>query len=174
MWKTIDQYPGYMVNECGEVFGKHSRKILRTRKTKGYSQAVLMRDGVRHNVLVHRLVATAFVENPLDLPCVNHKDENKLNNNASNLEWCTYQYNNTYHQRHLKAGAKLRKAVLQFDSFGKLVGMYESAKAASEATGIRKQWIARTARGERKTCNGYSWKWLEDTESTADQIRGMS
>lgn len=45
---------------------------------------------------IHRLVATMFIPNPENLPCVNHKDENKHNNNADNLEWCTVEYNNTY------------------------------------------------------------------------------
>ncbi len=46
--------------------------------------------------LVHRLVAKAFIPNPNNYPCVNHKDENKSNNHADNLEWCTYKYNVQY------------------------------------------------------------------------------
>lgn len=165
MWKVIQQYPNYMINEQGEVFSLYHNKILKPKTSRGYTHVVLMRNGIRHNLLVHRLVANEFVENPKGLPCVNHKDENKTNNHASNLEWCSYQYNNTYRQRHINAGKKLRKAVSQFDDNGNLVGIYDSARAASKATGIREQGIARAARGERKTCKGFIWKWSEQTES---------
>lgn len=47
-------------------------------------------------VFLHRLLAEAFIPNPDNLPCVNHKDENKLNNSIDNLEWCSYSYNNSY------------------------------------------------------------------------------
>lgn len=165
MWKAIEQYPHYLINEAGEIFSLYYKKILRSCvSSTGYARVTLVENGKNHFVAVHRLVANAFVDNPNNLPCVNHKDENKLNNKASNLEWCTYQYNNTYHQRHMKAGAQLRKAVLQFDSDGKLKAIYDSAKAAGDATGIRKEWIARAARGERKTCKGFVWKWAEQTE----------
>jgi hypothetical protein len=50
----------------------------------------------RKNLLVHRLVAKAFIPNPKEYPIVNHKDENKSNNHMDNLEWCTYEYNNNY------------------------------------------------------------------------------
>lgn len=161
MWKMIQQYPNYLVNNYGDVFSLYSNKILRPSNSRGYLHVVLMKNGKRHNMSVHRLVADAFVENPNGFPCVNHKDENKSNNNASNLEWCSYQYNNTYHLRHCKAGEKLRKAVSQYDLDGNLVSVYESARIASEITGIREEWIARAARGERKTCKGFVWKWTE-------------
>lgn len=169
MWKVIPQYPNYMVNERGDVFSLHSKKVLCPSKSSGYYKVILVKDGSRHNLLVHRLVADAFVENPYNLPCVNHIDENKFNNKASNLEWCTYKYNNTYHNRHFEAGKKLQKAVSQFDVNGRLVDTYESVKAASKATGMREQGIARAARGERKTYKGYLWVWTEE-----NQIRSVS
>lgn len=165
MWKTIRQYPNYLINSNGDVFSLNSNKILRPSNSRGYCRVILMKNGKRHNLSVHRLVADAFVENPNGLPCVNHKDENKSNNNASNLEWCSYQYNNTYHLRHYKAGAKMRKAVSQYDLNGNLIGVYDSARAASKITGIREEWIARAARGERKTCKGFVWKWIKQGRS---------
>lgn len=45
---------------------------------------------------IHRLVAEAFIPNPDNLPSINHKDENRTNNRADNLEWCTVAYNSTY------------------------------------------------------------------------------
>lgn len=165
MWKAIKHYPNYRVDENGNVLSLNSNRVLRPSVSKGYAQVTLMEKGVRHCLYIHKLVADAFVENPNNYPCVNHIDENKLNNTASNLEWCTYQYNNTYRNRHFRAGAKLKKAVLQFDNVGKLINSFESARAAANATGIREQSIARAARGERKTCKGFMWAWSEQSES---------
>jgi hypothetical protein len=72
-------------------------KILKPRKDKdGYEYVVLCVNCKTKTVSVHRLVCLAFLENPNNLPCINHKDENPSNNNVENLEWCTYSYNNTY------------------------------------------------------------------------------
>lgn len=59
----------------------------------GYHFVALSKDNGYHNKLVHRLVAEAFIPNPNNYPCVNHKDGNKSNNSVSNLEWCTIKQN---------------------------------------------------------------------------------
>lgn len=73
-------------------------------------------DGNKHNLYVHRLVAYNFIPNPNNYPIINHKDENRSNNNISNLEWCTVSYNNTYNDAHLRrakhAAETLRKKKL--------------------------------------------------------------
>ena len=61
-----------------------------------YKRVNLCINGVGHKKTIHRLVAEAFIPNPNNYPCINHKDENKENNNANNLEWCTYKYNSNY------------------------------------------------------------------------------
>lgn len=65
-------------------------------------------DGKKHLHTSHRMVAEAFIPNPDNLPCVNHKDENKYNNNVINLEWCTYSYNANYNGNAKRIGEKLR------------------------------------------------------------------
>lgn len=56
----------------------------------------LRKKGKNKTLLIHRLVAENFIPNPNNYSCVNHIDENKSNNNVLNLEWCNYEYNNTY------------------------------------------------------------------------------
>ena len=62
----------------------------------GYKMVDLHYNGTRKRFYVHRLVAETFIPNQNNLPCVNHKDENPLNNSVNNLEWCNHQYNVTY------------------------------------------------------------------------------
>ena len=99
MWKDVVGFNGkYRVSDSGEVMSfarSNSGKILKPVKSKttGYLHINL---GRNYRTTVHRLVAEAFIPNPDNLPCVNHKDENKLNNNVDNLEWASYQYNLAY------------------------------------------------------------------------------
>jgi hypothetical protein len=96
IWKPIDGYDQpYKVSNRGRVLGKYG--ILRP-YDNGYGYLVVdfRKDGKRKHLKVHRLVAEAFIRNENNLPEVNHKDENKHNNDASNLEWCDSSYNKKY------------------------------------------------------------------------------
>ena len=86
----------YSVSECGQVWSHVSGRWLKQRRQNaGYLFVSLYNDGNRSfkNTLVHRLVAQAFVPNPEMLRCVNHKDGNKDNNAAANLEWVSHSQN---------------------------------------------------------------------------------
>ena len=111
VWKDIEGFEGlYQVSNLGRVkslprlvpfkqglFRMTSERILRYRVTKqGYATVQLCKPNIQKQELVHRLVARAFIPNPLGLPIINHKDENPLNCNSENLEWCTYKYNSNY------------------------------------------------------------------------------
>ena len=99
-------YPGYeglyQVSNTGQVKslnykGTGKTKILKQGTSKhGYKKVVLYKNKKRKTYLVHRLIAQTFISNPNNWPQVNHKDENKTNNVAWNLEWCTSKYNNNY------------------------------------------------------------------------------
>lgn len=109
IWKDIPEYEGlYQVSNLGRIKslprkGTHTTKerIMNfTKSNKGYFIAVLSKDYKKKSFSVHRLVAQAFIPNPNNLPQVNHKDENKENNNINNLEWCSNWYN-THYGNHL-------------------------------------------------------------------------
>lgn len=118
IWKSVLNYEGiYEISNLGNIKSL-DRKIPDGRKEnsfrikKGntikasklkYSQVILCKNKIRKAHLLHRIVATAFLENKENKPCVNHKDLNKQNNKVDNLEWCTYSENNIHA---IKNGAK--------------------------------------------------------------------
>tara|TARA_R110000787_G_scaffold5686_3_gene20509 strand:- start:14 stop:520 length:507 start_codon:yes stop_codon:yes gene_type:complete len=99
-WKEIEGFEGrYSVSNLGRVksFARNPEIILKGRTTKyGYKEVGLCNKGDVKSILVHRLVATAFIEKSGDNIIVNHLDGNKQNNNVNNLEWCTYKENSAH------------------------------------------------------------------------------
>lgn len=81
-----------IVSDDGRVWSPHGNEFTLSDNVR-YKHVVVSVDNKRKSILVHRLVALAFIPNPDNLPCVNHKDGNKHNNNVSNLEWCTRSHN---------------------------------------------------------------------------------
>lgn len=95
-WKFIEDSDKYMISNKGRfksLRGHIPRLMNLTRQKRGYYYASTMIDGKTKLYRIHRLVAKAFLPNPLNLPEVNHKDGNTHNNDVSNLEWCTREYN---------------------------------------------------------------------------------
>ena len=109
IWKDIEGYEGlYQISNYGVVkslkkyAGKSLRKekILKTYKDKdGYIKVILCKNSKTRFLSIHRLLAEVFIPNPDNLPQINHKDENPLNNKVDNLEWCTQQHN-VIHSKH--------------------------------------------------------------------------
>lgn len=86
-------YKDYGVNTKGEVISFRSNKKLRSKIDKGYERVTLSKNNKRKLFPVHRLVAIAFIPNPENKPCINHKNGVKTDNMVENLEWCTYSEN---------------------------------------------------------------------------------
>jgi len=94
MTKEIENYNGgYTVSDNGVVYSLKSGKVLKPCTSNGYERVSLSNEGVVNTYSVHRLVASAFIDNPKNYKCVNHLDGIKDNNDASNLEWCSYKQN---------------------------------------------------------------------------------
>lgn len=98
VWLPVVGYEDrYSVSSKGRIFSKVTGKYLKPAPKDTRYLTVSLRDGTKSKTRpVHRLVAEAHLPNPNNLPCVNHKDEVKTNNDVSNLEWCTFQYNLEY------------------------------------------------------------------------------
>ena len=114
IWRKVSEFPNYSISNQGRVRHdkrNHIRKIFIDKD--GYEIVALQKNGKPITRRVHKLVALAFVPNPLNKPCVDHIDTNKLNNNADNLRWVTQRENcnNPLTKLHkVEAGKKISKA----------------------------------------------------------------
>lgn len=166
LWKDIAGYEGlYQVSDEGDVIslprvvksgnktlhrkGRPIRPGLRGRGGLMYKMVVLCKDGESKTCSVHRLVAQAFIPNYDNLPEVNHKDQDTLNNRVDNLEWCTRQYNIDY--------SKSKPVVQIFD--GKEIARFKSIKEAGRVTGVKRTSINNVLTGWAKTAGGFQWSY---------------
>lgn len=163
IWKDIVGYEGlYQVSNNGLVrsfyFGK-IRILKPTINKSGYYQVSLKKDGVGKSHLVHRLVATSFIENNDNLPMVNHKDEDRLNNNVDNLEWCTNKYNVNYGNRNKKLSESLSKSVIGVNRISGHIIFSESIITLNKV-GFDGSCISKCCIGKRETHKGYYWRYV--------------
>ena len=166
-WKPVVGYEGlYEVSNFGRVKSiprngtvKYARILKPVTNRYGYSYVILCKNGKVKSFLVHRLVAEAFIQNNDNLPCVNHKDECKTNNNVENLEWCSEKYNCNFGTRNERVSKKLSKSILQYTLDGEFVKEWKSAKQAEREGGFSSANITACCRGERKTHQNFIWKY---------------
>ena len=165
-WRDIKGYEGlYQVSNLGRVKSLNCRGhkgcigILTPRLDgKGYEMVALYKEGKARNTKVHRLVAQAFIPNPNNYPQVNHKDENKTNNNVKNLEWCTNEYNHNYGTRNERVGKLLSKKVICITTGEIFNSMREACRKYNIHTGS----MTECCQGKRKTAGGYKWEYFKE------------
>lgn len=140
-------------------YRKRNARFLVTKVSKaGYEQVGLYKEGVCKRKLVHRLVAEAFLDNPLNLPEVNHKDLNKSNNKKDNLEWASRKGNLLHAEEHDKKriGSSVGTSVLDEEQVLEIVKLLESGASQTEVAkiyGVTNHAIHRIAKGD-------NWSWL--------------
>lgn len=196
IWRDIKGYEGlYQVSNYGRIksLDKCKRqwrgglifirgKLLKLHtQGNGYYNIQLFRNGVYEYKYIHRLVAEAFLPNPNNLTCVNHKDENPANNfiwvnedntvdtERSNLEWCTQSYNVNYGTRNRRVAEKqinrgdCSKPILQFSKSGVLLKEYPSIAEATRETGVQGTHIIQVCqmKPKHKTAGGFIWRYKE-------------
>ncbi len=188
-WRPVVGYEGlYEVSNLGRVVSLHYRHSNRRVELKpfnqsGYWRAQLNKNGVKRKFLVHTLVATAFIPNPLHRTEIDHINGDKGDNRVSNLRWCTrsenlmnpatnwrmsrYGVDNKFYGKHHTAETRRAislvqaKAVLQISLSGEVIKEWESTMQIQRELGINNCLISRCCLGKshRYTTHGYYWKY---------------
>lgn len=161
-WKKIEGFENYSVSTHGRVRNDRTGLIRCGGLSQhGYLRITLYNDDGSKHFSIHQLVAKAFIPNPNNYKCVNHKDETRVNNYVSNLEWCDYKYNNNYGTRNQKISNHQKTNMLGNCIRGRRVEVdgieYKSLKEAAQQTGVSETAL-RTGKTEYK---GHKIKYIQ-------------
>ena len=181
IWRDIKDYPNYMVSNLGRVKSVNYRRtgeeqILRQIKiTNGYLQVGLYKNGNFKPHYVHRLVAEAFIDNPNNLPHIDHINTDRTDNRVCNLRWVTQKENNNTPLTKNKIsnfmigkkGVKHPKSkpIIQFSKDGEFIKKWNSGMDAQRELELFSSSIFACCKGKLKTAGGFKWsyanlKWL--------------
>lgn len=155
MVKDIEDHPGFKACDDGTIIGKRGRPMIGHVDRCGYKEVMFSENGKCTNYLAHRLIAKTFVPNPDNLDYVNHKDGNKLNNSADNLEWCTRSYNTKHSFAHglqrIVTNQYGTFSVLTNDQINQIKELFSQGmtdKEISKIIGCSRELIGRKIRNE--------------------------
>lgn len=165
-WLPIKDYEGlYWVSNTGKVKNRFDKvlKQFRGNSGNGYFEVTLSKHGIVRMNQIHRLVAGAFIPNPHNYPQVNHKDENMLNNAASNLEWCTAKYNANYRNHAKHASESHSKGVFVIFKDGTDIFFKNQFEAASYF-GTTENYFNHWVTGYRNNTHGLTFESLGGAE----------
>lgn len=163
-WKDIPNCDGYyQISSYGRVKTKKGKFIKPFVNNNNYCEVVLKKLNMKH-FRVHRLVAQAFIPNPKNLKCVNHKDGNKSNNKVTNLDWCGYKENirHAFDNKLMISRGQCKTKVNQYDLDGNFIKTWNSMVEIEEALNVTHTAIRFCCIGKNKTCRGYIWKYYKE------------
>ena len=178
-WKTIKGFENYEISNTGLI--RKGEQILSPFNNSGYLRIQLINGDKKEKILMHRLVANAFIPNDNEDLQINHKDLDKKNNNVDNLEWVTGSENVNHAienipnrleelqsamskigKKHGVANAmKSRKPVEQLTLDGEVIKWYASARDASRELNISYKVISKCCNGHSKTYKGFKWRFAD-------------
>jgi hypothetical protein len=137
--KDYEEY--YLINKNGEIKSKRKNIIMKCKTDRGYLQICLRKDGIKKYYFLHRLLGIQFIPNPNDYPCIDHIDNNSLNNDLNNLRWITQSGNrrnsnyknksSKYRGVHWDNNAKKWRATIKIDGKKKHLGCFINEEEAS-------------------------------------------
>ena len=167
IWKDIPEYEGlYKASSLGKIKSlnynqqKYEKILKPVKQANGY-YLINLKGKV---LLLHRVIAKTFIENPKNYKTVNHKDGNKSNNRVSNLEWCSYSDNLKHaYKNKLKTATSnhLKKKIIQLDKNGDFIKIWSCSKEAEKELGIDHSNILSCCshKNHFKTAGGFKWEY---------------
>lgn len=187
IWKDIEGYEGlYQVSNLGNVKSLNYRhhggtsNLHQYRLPQGYMVVHLYKDNKKKMHYVHRLVGQAFLDNPQNLPEINHINENQSDNSVENLEWCSSKYNTNYSrvkhpERYFTSinGKRTNKktkysnfVINQLAKDGTIIKQWNNISEIVRTTEFKHSAIVRCCKDNRKTACGYKWEFAEESASS--------
>jgi hypothetical protein len=170
-WLPIKDYEGlYEIGSFGNIKNHNTGRILKPAfNSRGYLHVTLSKNNIHKTTKIHNTVASHFIGNPENKPCVNHIDGIKKHNWRGNLEYCTHM-ENVHHA--IKMGLKPSEvrgylnpkstAVYQMDMNSNIIADFGSMSDAQRKTGVSKGGIRYVCKGERCHAGGFTWKYKLD------------
>ena len=167
-WKEVPRFKVYEASNMGQIRNRFTNKYMTAFENGGYYQLHLYKDKKRYPVKLHRIIAETFIANPENKEHVNHKNKDKSDNRAENLEWMTVQENN-YHKVSIGFNKKQTacRAIWKCDKdTHNTIKKYNSVKDAAIEIGAKsiestKSNIRSVLSGHKLSAFGFFWKYEE-------------